>query len=247
MATKPKGFETRDMTREQVYALADQLIEVGKDGLGSVVRTHGLSAEKDGKVKLSRAHWEEIDDAVEFSQMRDRDLTLDEAIAGMQVVVIDEDGVHDGILMPDDSIEVDKGWTGEDGDIDGTASDEDIAELDAIMSEADAELDAPAFPLCHCGCGGRTKGGRYIPGHDAKHKGSLMRKVFYLGDTDEGEAARLELVLRGWEKFYPAFAKNEAKRVRRSNVARCRECGRPLSDEESVEAGIGPICQGRHS
>lgn len=24
-------------------------------------------------------------------------------------------------------------------------------------------------PECTCGCGGRTKGGRYLPGHDAKH------------------------------------------------------------------------------
>lgn len=27
--------------------------------------------------------------------------------------------------------------------------------------------------LCHCGCGESTKGGRYRPGHDAKHKSAL--------------------------------------------------------------------------
>ncbi len=29
-------------------------------------------------------------------------------------------------------------------------------------------------PECLCGCGGRTKGGRFLPGHDAKLKKALV-------------------------------------------------------------------------
>jgi hypothetical protein len=30
------------------------------------------------------------------------------------------------------------------------------------------------LPLCQCGCEETTKGGRYLPGHDAKHKSALV-------------------------------------------------------------------------
>lgn len=30
------------------------------------------------------------------------------------------------------------------------------------------------LPECLCGCGGRTKGGRFLPGHDAKLKKALV-------------------------------------------------------------------------
>lgn len=275
MATKPRGFETRDMTRQQVYDLADRLAQVGKENLADMVRTHGMSAEKNGHIKLSKAHWQEIDDATDFEAASRTDITLDEAVgflssAGMNVIVIDEDGVHEGVLHSDDSIEVDKG---EQPDNPEDMSDDELFDLDKKMdlildpkaewstdektvfipqevldeADPDAELDAPAFPLCHCGCGGRTKGGRYIPGHDARHKGRLMREAFYLEGTEKGEASLLELQLRGWMKFYPAFAKNEAKRARRANLKRCEICGRPLSDEESIERGIGPVCAGKHN
>lgn len=48
---------------------------------------------------------------------------------------------------------------------------------------------------CECGCGGQTRGGRFQPGHDAKLKGSLLRRAAG-GDT----AATEELRRRGWEK-----------------------------------------------
>jgi hypothetical protein len=31
----------------------------------------------------------------------------------------------------------------------------------------------PKGQLCECGCGGMTKGGRYLPGHDSKHRAAL--------------------------------------------------------------------------
>src|SRR6266446_7613258 len=32
-------------------------------------------------------------------------------------------------------------------------------------------------PECLCGCGGRTKGGRFLPGHDAKLKKALIAEA----------------------------------------------------------------------
>jgi hypothetical protein len=31
-------------------------------------------------------------------------------------------------------------------------------------------------PVCLCGCGDRTKGGTFLPGHDARLRGKLIRK-----------------------------------------------------------------------
>lgn len=30
-------------------------------------------------------------------------------------------------------------------------------------------------PVCLCGCGDRTKGGTFLPGHDARLRGKLIR------------------------------------------------------------------------
>ena len=46
---------------------------------------------------------------------------------------------------------------------------------------------------CECGCGGTTRGGRFIPGHDAKLKSRLLKDMAN-GDT----AAMEELERRGW-------------------------------------------------
>jgi len=52
---------------------------------------------------------------------------------------------------------------------------------------------------CECGCGGMTKGGRFLPGHDAKLKGCWLKTM-----RDESElpavraAALIRLVGRGW-------------------------------------------------
>lgn len=56
-----------------------------------------------------------------------------------------------------------------------------------------------ANPLCHCGCGGTTKGGRYLPGHDAKHKKALVEAALAGGKR---AATRLEKL--GWSKFLKA-------------------------------------------
>ncbi|WP_397381467.1 hypothetical protein [Prosthecobacter sp.] len=53
--------------------------------------------------------------------------------------------------------------------------------------------------LCHCGCGGSTKGGRYLPGHDAKRKKALIADAL-LG----GKRAANKLDKLGWTKFLEA-------------------------------------------
>jgi hypothetical protein len=53
------------------------------------------------------------------------------------------------------------------------------------------------FPkACGCGCGGMTKGGAYLPGHDSKHKSRLLQEAD--GISDEAVAARAKLEKSGW-------------------------------------------------
>lgn len=51
-------------------------------------------------------------------------------------------------------------------------------------------------PKCACGCGDRTGGGTYLPGHDAKHKSSLVKEA--MAGNEEAEAT---LASKGWTKF----------------------------------------------
>lgn len=51
-------------------------------------------------------------------------------------------------------------------------------------------------PQCLCGCGGRTKGGRFLPGHDAKLKKALV------ADARAGKRRAVnKLEKLGWSKF----------------------------------------------
>ena len=43
------------------------------------------------------------------------------------------------------------------------------AAVQAPVAASEARETPTEGPECTCGCGGRTKGGRYLPGHDAKH------------------------------------------------------------------------------
>lgn len=51
----------------------------------------------------------------------------------------------------------------------------ETVEVDATKANGKVKI----FPACLCGCGAVTKGGRFIPGHDARHHGNLLRA----GDT----------------------------------------------------------------
>ncbi|MEA3188565.1 MAG: hypothetical protein QOD99_2395 [Chthoniobacter sp.] len=52
------------------------------------------------------------------------------------------------------------------------------------------------LPECECGCGATTKGGRFLPGHDAKLKKELIGAA--LGGSKRAEA-KLEKL--GWTSF----------------------------------------------
>lgn len=46
---------------------------------------------------------------------------------------------------------------------------------------------------CACGCGGKTKGGEFLPGHDSRHKVRLKKAA-----AEGNIKARAELQERGW-------------------------------------------------
>lgn len=46
---------------------------------------------------------------------------------------------------------------------------ESLVAVRVPVAASEAQETPSAGPECLCGCGGRTKGGRYLPGHDAKH------------------------------------------------------------------------------
>lgn len=77
----------------------------------------------------------------------------------------------------------------------------------ALPVDEDEQLDQAAKRVaslrrsssgnCEC-CGAPTKGGRFLPGHDAKLKSRLRRQRAY-GTPEQQESARTELASRGWD------------------------------------------------
>ncbi len=69
------------------------------------------------------------------------------------------------------------------------------------------------MPKCLCGCGEQTKGGRFIPGHDAKLKSDLFAK----GDNGD-KAAIAKLNELGWGELWinhQRVVKEKAERAER--------------------------------
>lgn len=64
----------------------------------------------------------------------------------------------------------------------------------------------PTAGVCICGCSGATKGGRFLPGHDAKLKGRLAKAV-----TAGDEAAYARMVELGWQRYATAAVEKRAK------------------------------------
>lgn len=69
------------------------------------------------------------------------------------------------------------------------------ATLPARGPRRERRIPTPGAP-CECGCLGATGGGRYLPGHDAKHKAQLITAALD-GDAD----AIQTLEDKGWTKF----------------------------------------------
>lgn len=65
--------------------------------------------------------------------------------------------------------------------------------------------DTTKAPQCECGCGATTKGGRFLPGHDAKLKKALVDAALTGSKRAETKLGKL-----GWAKFLDA--KRERKR-----------------------------------
>jgi hypothetical protein len=68
------------------------------------------------------------------------------------------------------------------------------------VSAATARKPKPGL-RCRCGCGGTTRGGQFLPGHDARLKAALVGMAKQTGHSDQRSAAA-ELVARGWTKNY---------------------------------------------
>lgn len=97
--------------------------------------------------------------------------------------------------------------------------------------------------LCHCGCGGTTGGGKYLPGHDARHKSALIKAVLAseVAGEDEpgvrraGTEALAVLEQKGWTKFLDKAREVAARPKADPRVARAE---RRQNDEERARRNI---------
>ena len=90
---------------------------------------------------------------------------------------------------------------------------------------------------CGCGCGGMTKGGQFLPGHDAKLKGFLKKAA----REDHSEAAFERLVALGWAQpsertkylgFTVSEPTQEIRSVPEAPQFTCVVCGAPIGVDE---------------
>lgn len=88
-------------------------------------------------------------------------------------------------------------------------------------------------PECECGCGGATKGGRFLPGHDAKLKKALVAAA--LSGSKRAEA-KLEKL--GWTKFLDAKREKQTAVQKKGTKPEERKKGRrgpPAATKESAK------------
>lgn len=240
-----KGHEERQLTSAELEKMIERLDESIHPELASVLRTHRMIVDEGKPVRLSNDMWDEIDQLVggsfiewDIQLVEPDDAAKERAALERQAATIEREKAEIEVARLEGLLE---------------EVEELRKEVAEAQVEADKELDEKGKPLCECGCGLYTGGGRFKPGHDAKLKGQLLREKYYgLEHVTYDGAFRTEsdpsdeLEQRGWMHFYEAFARNEAKRERRAGGVKCVICNRPLTDEESVAAGIGPVCSGKH-
>ena len=63
-----------------------------------------------------------------------------------------------------------------------------------------------SLPTCLCGCEGTTTGGRYLPGHDARHKSALVQAAIA-----GGKRAENKLFALGWAGFLDAARQKQQR------------------------------------
>lgn len=107
--------------------------------------------------------------------------------------------------------------------------------IDAAMEQLEAERAAAEeaqrnAKLCQCGCGGTPVGktARFIPGHDGRLKGQLLKQARNEDPAMAQDAATL-LAKFGWSHFLVETGKMKKRRVAAENRAKkaAAEAGHP--------------------
>ena len=106
-----------------------------------------------------------------------------------------------------------------------------LAEANAHRPDATTTTNHDG-PACQCGCKGTTKGGRFLPGHDARLKGRLFAAAHGPDDNDRAEAL-VEIEAQGWMHL---FDKSVARPEREAKVRAERKPRREVVDEEQARA-----------
>jgi hypothetical protein len=97
---------------------------------------------------------------------------------------------------------------------------------------------AKKLPLCECGCETTTKGGRFIPGHDA-----ILKKALIDAALGGSKRAENKLEILGWSKFLDARRQRLGRRKRTTpvvvehGVKSTRRRGRPRKVEKNESPG----------
>lgn len=79
----------------------------------------------------------------------------------------------------------------------------------ATQRRGEKSIAKPASAVCLCGCEGTTKGGKFLPGHDARYLSALVSRATEEGADDTAYAEALSAA----EQVSPAFALKFAKRA----------------------------------
>lgn len=98
---------------------------------------------------------------------------------------------------------------------------------------------------CICNCGETTKGGDFLPGHDARYKSALITSA--IGGNEE---AKMILEVRGWTKFLEKrIAAKDKTAPREKDSAEVSGDGLPANatrpGDLDEEAFVKAICSGR--
>jgi hypothetical protein len=127
----------------------------------------------------------------------------------------------------------------------------------AMAKEKAAKTTAPkagATPRdCLCGCGGQTKGGRFLPGHDARFHGRIKTLTGQFGlSHDEAEKIASKGPLTGKYAAKPAAAATAAPKpeAARTRPARTKRAKQPdltarATDEPVAEEAAEPVAEGQ--
>ena len=99
------------------------------------------------------------------------------------------------------------------------------ATLPARGPRRERRIPTPGAP-CECGCAGTTGGGRYLPGHDAKHKANLIEAAL-----KDDQAAIDLLESKGWTKFLDKRREIKARPPKKRTP---REKGQPRQFSEAT-------------